>query len=384
MKRPTESRYETGAASRELPCAPEPSVAVHVAESTVSRDALSVGSLTKALLPYVVRRLVRLMGTYLRRRAELYVAFRHDRARYWRWSQPLLGTMSRSQLRARITMGVHAIEKGLSLPSPRLQFGKSHITQLLTHLSEYIRRFGTDATTRSAYHALAAYRDFNVAGGASDSYLDESLRPATDLHEKKGDTPQGGIVRFRRGEIGCLCRIDAEGFFLSRHSIRDFSPSKVAPELIERAIRLAQHTPSACNRQPWRVYVFDEEEEKVSLLELQDGNRGFGNCSHVLCITSDLGCFVGARERNQAWIDGGMFGMTLLYALHALGLGACALNACYTAQADRRFREVVDLPDSEVLIMMIAVGHLPEEFRVAVSARRPLKDVLIKGRLQSR
>lgn len=37
------------------------------------------------------------------------------------------------------------------------------------------------------------------------------------------------------------------------------------------------------------------------------------------------------------------------------------------------------MPDSDLVIMMIAVGYLPEEFKVAQSPRKPLKEVLIIG-----
>jgi nitroreductase len=71
-----------------------------------------------------------------------------------------------------------------------------------------------------------------------------------------------------------------------------------------------------------------------------------------------------------------MFAMTLLHALHYLGLGACALNWCTTWSQDRRFHQALDLPGHELILMLVAVGHLPEILRVARSKRRDVSEIL--------
>jgi nitroreductase len=95
-------------------------------------------------------------------------------------------------------------------------------------------------------------------------------------------------------------------------------------------------------------------------------------------VTSDLRHFMNIGERNQGWIDGGMFSMQLLLALHAEGLGACPLNWSTDYKEDERFRAISVIPDHEIIMMFIAVGHLPDEFKIAQSARRPLSEILVK------
>jgi nitroreductase len=41
-----------------------------------------------------------------------------------------------------------------------------------------------------------------------------------------------------------------------------------------------------------------------------------------------------------------------------------------------QLRKLIRLPESEVVIMIIAVGHIPEKLMVARSARKPLEEVL--------
>src|SRR3546814_20513526 len=86
------------------------------------------------------------------------------------------------------------------------------------------------------------------------------------------------------------------------------------------AVELALHSPSVCNRQASYVYCLQSREIIDRALSLQNGNRGFGHeipCLLILC--TDLSAFDTAGERYQHWIDGGMFSMSLVWALHALG-----------------------------------------------------------------
>ena len=115
------------------------------------------------------------------------------------------------------------------------------------------------------------------------------------------------------------------------------------------------------------------------MLSYQNGNRGFGDkASHVLIVTSDLHHFTSAGERNQCWIDGGMFAMSLVYALHSLGLGTCCLNWSVECDQDRALKNNTLISESEAVIMMIAVGVIPEKLNVAVSPRKPLAEVIVR------
>ena len=81
------------------------------------------------------------------------------------------------------------------------------------------------------------------------------------------------------------------------------------------------------------------------------------------------------NERNQCWIDGGLFAMSLVLGLHAQGLGTCFLNWSKSSPRDRAMRALLKLPPEEVIIVLVAVGHLPDTLEVARSARPPLDSV---------
>jgi nitroreductase len=83
-----------------------------------------------------------------------------------------------------------------------------------------------------------------------------------------------------------------------------------------------------------------------------------------------------SAERNEIWVDGGMFSMSLVYALHSLGLGTCCLNLCQNASEENRLRALVGITPHHSPVMMIAVGNIPETLSVAHSQRKLVKEVL--------
>ena len=51
----------------------------------------------------------------------------------------------------------------------------------------------------------------------------------------------------------------------SRYSVRRFDGRKVARDVIDRILRAGQVSPTACNRQPQRILVIDDEETLARL-----------------------------------------------------------------------------------------------------------------------
>lgn len=331
----------------------------------LSEDAAGAGS-SKVYLLYLYR-LLRLA------RSALY-----DYRRYVRWSSTVGSLRDREKLRAAITIDYHALEKGLALPQPRVGFGSERTENLMRGLTAYRGRYGDDELTAVCYNVLGAYVRWNRAQGHEPARVAAFLA-AWGAPDSFAACDGGGVRPLSRAELRAATQVDFATFVALRRSIRNFSAEPVDPELIARAVRMAQSTPSVCNRQTCRVHVFSEPAQKERVLSFQRGNQGFGHlASHVLIVTSDMRSFTKIGERFQGWIDGGMYSMTLVLALHSLGLGTCTLNWSVTADIDQAMRKAAGIPDNELVIMMIAVGHLPDQLSVAYSARRPLDQVLIR------
>lgn len=329
-----------------------------------------------------VRRLVRLPASRFRRffggRMTLVRSYVYDWSRFSKHACPFRDFTENASRLAYIQMMAHSIEKGLALPARRPAFGESKIRMLMSELSILGAEISQHQETRAAVAALGSYAEFNRSAGAPVHYVESFLSECgVKESERIESRPCGGVVETSREQVLADAQIDLSAFFESRYSIRQFSDVPIDIELIREAVRMSQKTPSVCNRQSARVYVFDNRSVGSSVRECQNGNRGFGHMADkILVVTSDLQSFLSVGERNQCWIDGGMFAMSLVYSLHSLGLGTCCLNWAVEQDADMKLRTVAGIPQSENIIMLIAVGNLPERFTVARSQRKPLEEIL--------
>lgn len=310
--------------------------------------------------------------------AKLRENYNYDFNRFLEYSAVGGKVDTQLKLRAQITKEYHRIEKRLAFKEPRVGFAPDVIQNLLSKLRQYQKNYGLDEIGQIALNTLFAYYQFNLDRGLRDEqFYQELVELRNTVPELQTVTSKGGVLTLSKQSILNAAQLDLQAFFESRYSIRHFTSDDVDISSIETAVKMAQKTPSVCNRQSSKVYVFTNKQDKEKVLSYQNGNRGFGDqASKVLIVTSNLEHFFNIGERNQCWIDGGMFAMSLVYALHSLGLGTCCLNWSVECEVDRALKDAVGINDSESIIMMIAVGHLPEKLKVAQSTRKNIQEVL--------
>lgn len=293
----------------------------------------------------------------------------YDALRFTGASTALRQSKDQEALSSQLVFQYHKLEKGLALPTPKPGFGGVVVKRIDGLVRQYIGLYGVDETVSDTLGALRTFVAESQKGG-------HEFPLANKLIAEYGHGGRGGVIAVTREAIHAHRLNDPEAFFANRYSIRNFAPEPVDRSLLERAVRMAQKTPSVCNRQCGRVHVFTTPDLKRQALSFQNGNRGFGHlASAVIVVTADMRGFLSVGERNQAWVDGGLFAMSVNYALHALGLGACMLNWSVEDKVDRAMRKAMRIPDHEAVITMMAVGNIPEQLRVAQSPRKPLEQV---------
>lgn len=278
---------------------------------------------------------------------------------------------------SRLIFQYHQIEKGLSLKNPRIGFGADKITVLIDSIQKYVKNYGVDDTVEISINVLNAYQKFHKLKGYNNTKLFDKIESLTSNY--KDIYVNSGTKSVSKKDIEThISEINYENFFNVRYSIRQFSDTEVETELIKNSINIARKTPSVCNRQGWKAHVYNDKTDIEQILQYQNGNRGFTNTINKLIITTaDLSSSFGIGERNQGYVDGGMFSMSLVNALHSKGLGTCCLNCSINSKVDKKLRKVAKIPESESIIMMIAVGHLPDQLNVASSVRKNLNKILI-------
>lgn len=283
--------------------------------------------------------------------------------------------MSDENLRAKITFEYHAIEKGLTYRNLRYLFGRARIDELVRLLQLWKDR--NNSTSDKRYQAgisvLERYITVHEDNNINVDYLKLKI---SGLDVVKA--VQGGEKTLNKKEVLDDKQADFYKFSHSRHSVRDFGDLKISIQDIKKAVDLAMTAPSACNRQSAKVYITDNENLIGQVLESQGGITGMANnISALILITADNQYFGYFDERNQTFIDGGIFTMNLLYSLTYYGIATCTLNADLSIENEILIKQLMKVGSaSEDLIAFIAVGDYPEEFKIPISTRDTAEDIL--------
>ena len=266
----------------------------------------------------------------------------------------------------------HVIEKGMSMRNPRIGFGQQKVSDLIIELNRYYELYFKENIDFMIYPlaTIKKYIEYTKQhgvsiGGIEDSY--DKLLKRTKLNNRI-NLASGTRVILKK-EIIKTIPSNYEAFMSSRHSIRYFSKDIPDKELIDNALRIAQQTPSACNRQSWLVHIY-QGKKALDLLMWQGGAKGFEDeIQIVILVTANLKAFL-AYEKYQVYIDGGLYSMNLVNALHAQGLGTIPLSCGFHERKLKKLNSCYGIPENEIPILIIGIGCLLEEFKIAISSRK--------------
>lgn len=277
------------------------------------------------------------------------------------------------QLLSRIVLAYHTIEKGLNKPNVRLGFGAEVVRELIKLCNTYATTYA-DRPQRllDAINVLKAYVDLHNKA----SYQLDVADSISELVNKYQPLPAYHLSSVTRDAYFSIDQLDFEMFAKSRHSIRDFDGSSVAPELINQAIALAQTAPSACNRQSVRIYVVWNPEKLQQLCQLQRGGRGFiDQASPLIVVAYDMQDWIGGEQWCGGYIDAGIYLMNLLYALHYHKIAACPLNWYATIEENWQLHQLLSIPESQAVVAIVACGNAKEQLNLVNSNRLSIDEI---------
>lgn len=276
------------------------------------------------------------------------------------------------QVETRVMFLTHQIEKGLSHGDFRYGFGKKIFNELpfmLNRMEQIDINFINNTVYRESMAALHEYMARHMDAGQDVSWQKSLFTGEQWEHIINADLQDGGSLIIRQKDKLHNSELTFMMLNEHRHSVREFSDEPVSLNDLEQAIQMSMRTPSVCNRQPTRIHVIRNKQLIQQALNIQGGVNGYPLPPVLILITSDLRAFMTSYERNEGFTDGGLFGMTLLLALESMGLGSCPLNTMFNRKAEKSTRKLLNLPDYEMLVMYIEVGHFKEQVKTCKSTR---------------
>lgn len=233
----------------------------------------------------------------------------------------------------KITLDIHSIEKGLS-----------------TRKEEFCKGFGTDKIQE-----LKEYLDV-IDDPYFKKWIEDTLKAYNDKHSEKMNKDKMLMAGTTEITPVNYSQINLEMFLNSRHSVRYFRNEYVQNEVIDEAVKIARHAPSACNRQAVKLYVIRDKNKIQKLADLQRGHRGSENAPCWIVITGDLSMYSGS-ELKMALVDCGIFTMTMILALNFTGLECCCLHGCMRQKKEKAVKKLCDIPNNEIISNFIMTGY---------------------------
>lgn len=280
-----------------------------------------------------------------------------------------------NQICARIIYNVHSIEKGLSRSQDfRPFFGK----KALSNLNDSLVIFEKNNYDKSSFayiqgrSIIKEYIDFHEMKGLDIKFLESFVnKDYLDVDSSVALDPSGVKIIKSSDKLNNSSKSFYE-LARNRSSVRDFSGESIDKNKIFNALKIAEKTPSVCNRQGWRVYLIENKKIIEEVLAYQHGFNGYPCLpEYLLSITVSNNSFLSPVERNEAFVDGGLFSMSVIYGLEYEGLAAVTLNAMMNSKDENMIRKTIGIDSAEQIILFIAVGAFKESCLVPISERIP-------------
>lgn len=268
---------------------------------------------------------------------------------------------------------VHAIEKGMSIGAVRPGFGKPKVMELLTHLQRYYDVGGRKEFVDESCSILNQYINFNKSLGADMSDIEKTLNHFCEVNMIRL-TEFGGIREVDKDEVLNTLKQDFSSFSQSRFAVRDYGKSPIKCEQLKKALKLAERTPSACNRQSWKIHIYSSKDSRLKMFEQQGGSRGFyQDMQYAILVCGDMN-YYRFYELSQVYVDGGLYAMNLMYALHYYGAATIPLTMSTRISKIKTVKKEMKLSKSEMPVLLIGVGSYKDHFKVAKSERIPYQE----------
>ena len=335
---------------------------------------MGVKTIVKNILPqYLVEHIRNAKSTMILSREYKIQAkrFRDSYSREW--------STGKMQVQSRTMFLTHQLEKGLSHKNFRYGFGLGVFEALGTMLTRFENADSQYLINPVYKECMSAIHEYIIRHQQAGKDLSkqsqflsrEQWNRALNWEEKEGGT----AILLAKDKIN-NSELPFSALVQHRHSLREYSDQPVTQNELRQAVQLATAAPSACNRQPARVVEVLDQKLIAQLLNIQGGVRGYATPPALLLVTAKQSVFMGTNERNQGYVDGGLFSMMLLLSLESIGLASCPLHTMFDGDKDQMTRDLLHIPDDEILIMYIEVGHYPDRAMTPQSTRLPVDDVL--------
>lgn len=187
----------------------------------------------------------------------------------------------------------------------------------------------------------------------------------------------GGVKTLSREQIFMYNNFDFHGFVSSRHSIRKFKNKIIERKIIQSIINDAKFYPSACNRQPCKIYYSCNEQSIARIIKAIPDTFVTKEVHDAFIVTCDRNLLYSSELNDQEFVDSGIFLAFLVLSIHAHGLGSCIFQFLQADRRQAKIKREFNIKDNEVITAFIGFGEVEDENVIACAQRRPNDSIMI-------
>lgn len=291
-------------------------------------------------------------------------------------------------IESRMLVVAHSLEKGMSMKMVKRGFGVKKAKNLCYYIKRYLKEHPTSTCFAliESLGILKQYQTYQKECGFDlnvlNNTIDNIMVHLTKNQKMKLNCYKYGVVKLENNFFKVGESVFYENFVKSRRSARSYSEKNVSHEIIKKAVELTNYAPSACNRQPCKVYVALGKHNATDIRVLLDNKAFTKDANNFAIITCDRAYFAG-DEHFQWYINGGIYLSNFVYALHSLGIGSCIMQWFAFSKNEKRIKKLLGISDTEAIIASVSLGYYPKEITCICAQRMPVTETLIEYRARN-
>ncbi|MBO4331592.1 MAG: nitroreductase family protein [Paludibacteraceae bacterium] len=170
--------------------------------------------------------------------------------------------------------------------------------------------------------------------------------------------------------------MDLHEIIAKRFSVRNYIDKKVEKEKIDYILDCARLAPSACNRQPWTIYVASSP-DVLANLKLAYAREWMDKVSTIIVVSA---------HHDQSWHrerfdnkDHSDVDLAILADHIILAATQCGLGSCWVCAFDPDLcRKALNIDDAqEEPVVMIPIGYADSSVAVPEKKRKNISDIVV-------
>lgn len=270
----------------------------------------------------------------------------------------------------------HSLEKGMGIDNPRKGYGKEKAVALI-HEAEVFAHTNlspkTEYVFNEALSVVGTYLSFSKQNNVEVDDLEESYKVLCNRYSF--ERYPAGFEYYQPSLENTYWNSDEiENFFYGRHSVRSYKNTHVPDEVMLKVFALTSTCPSACNRQPVKVFWTSNQESVTQIDDCIPGNKGFEKTiPNYAIIAVDRNLF-NAGESIQWYINGGIYTSFFVLALRNYGLESCIFQLPLFWEKLPEIRRIAAIPDNFAMICAVGFGYPKEKIKRLCATRKPVSE----------